>query len=222
MPISRWLPRVRFVLAAALVAVMPLAAGLPASATETLRGYEQVVRITFPLKSVVNYSYDDSYFAPRDGGARLHQATDIMAPKMRRIFAAKAGTVCYITGVGEKMPSYGYMIAICGRDGRQYNYLHINNDDPGTDNGRGGLVHAYSPRVRAGATVVRGQFLGYVGDSGAAESTGPHLHFEIVDPDLSDRRITAKKLDPLRINPYYSLRRAERRGDYPGALFPTP
>ena len=200
--------------------MVPLAGPLPAWAAETLHGYEQVVGITFPLKKTVNYSYGDSYFAARDGGDRFHQATDIMAPKMRRIYAAKGGTVCWITGVGEDMPSYGYMISICGRDGLKYNYLHINNDDPGTDNGKGGLKYAYSPKVRQGERVVRGQFLGYVGDSGASESTAPHLHFEIIDPGLNDDRIETKKLDPLRINPYYSLRRAERRNDYPGLRFP--
>lgn len=216
----RTLRGARTLLAVLLVALVPLVVVAPAGAADR-RGYEDVVRITFPLKSKIRYSYGDSYWASRDGGTRYHQATDIMAPKHRRIYAAKAGTVCHITGVGEKMPSWGYSVTICGRDGLRYNYLHINNDDPGTDNGKGGVEHAYGRRIRQGAFVGRGQFIGYVGDSGAAESTGPHLHFEIIDPELSDRRIDKRRLDPLRINPYYSLRRAERRGDYPHVLFPA-
>ena len=217
---SRALSGVRAFLAVVIVAVLPLAVMLPAGAADELRGYEEVVRITFPLRQRVNYSYGDSYFAPRDGGDRFHQATDVMAPKLKKIFAARGGTVCWITGVNEKMPSYGYMVSICGADGLRYNYLHINNDDPGTDNGKGGLRYAYSPKVRMGARVLRGQFIGFVGDSGASETTAPHLHFEIIDPSLNDGRIDTKRLDPLRMNPYYSLRRAERRGDYPGVRFP--
>ncbi len=219
MPVVRWWSSVRLVVAAALVVAVPALGMLPAQAAEARYGYEQIVRITFPLREGAGFSYDDGYFAPRDGGTRFHQATDIMAPKMRRIFAARGGKVCFITGVDERMPSYGYMVTICGRDGRRYNYLHINNDDPGTDNGRGGLRYAYSRTVRLGATVARGQFIAYVGDSGASESTAPHLHFEIIDPSLDDPRIDTNKLDPLRINPYYSLRRAERRNDYPGVTF---
>ncbi|HET9516412.1 MAG TPA: M23 family metallopeptidase, partial [Actinoplanes sp.] len=145
---------------------------------------------------------------------------DIMARKMQRIYAAQGGVVCYITGVGEKMPSWGYMLTICGNDGLRYSYLHINNDDPGTDNGKGGLEYAYSRKVRRGATVRRGQFIAFAGDSGNAEWTGSHLHFEIEDPALDDPRIQKTGYDPYRMNPYYSLRRAERRGDYPGVYFP--
>ena len=214
---SFWGTRARLLLAVALVAAVPVTGVLPAGAAEARHGYEEVLRITFPLKDY--QSYAETYHAPRSGG-RVHQATDIMAKKGQRIFAVKSGVVCYITGVGEPMPSWGYMIKICGNDGMRYSYLHINNDDPGTDNGKGGVVNAYSNKVREGATVRRGQFLGWVGDSGNAETTAPHLHFEIEDPNLDDARIQKESYDPLRMNPYYSLRRAERRGDLPGVHFP--
>ena len=205
--------------AAALIAALPLTAALPATAAPTTyAGYRQVVDITFPLRKGVA-TYSDTYWAARSGG-RTHQATDLMARKMRKVFAAKGGTVCYMTGVGEKPPSYGMMIVICGTDGRRYSYLHLNNDTPGTDNGRSLLRYAYAPNVRPGAVVKRGQFIGYVGDSGNAETTAPHLHFEISQPTLSDRRIRKPGLDPTRINPWRSLYRAERQGDYPGVLYP--
>ena len=219
MPTFSWGTRARLFLAAALVAAVPVANVLPAGATEVRRGYEEALKITFPLKDY--HSYAETYFAPRSGG-RVHQATDIMAKKGQRIYAVQGGIVCYITGVGEPMPSWGYMITVCGNDGMRYSYLHINNDDPGTDNGKGGVVNAYGNKVRAGATVRRGQFLGWVGDSGNAEATAPHLHFEIENPALNDPRIQKKSLDPLRMNPYYSLKRAERRNDYPGVFFPRP
>lgn len=212
-----WASRLRVLIAAALVAAVPVAGVLPAGAAEERRGYEEALQITFPVKGSTDYS--NTYFAARSGG-RIHQATDIMAKKMARIYAAKSGVVCYMTGIGEPMPPWGYMLTICGSDGRRYSYLHINNDDPGTDNGKGGLEYAYARKIRPGVRVERGRFLGWVGDSGNAESTAPHLHFEIEDPNLDDARIQKESYDPLRLNPYYSLRRSERRGDYPGVYFP--
>ena len=65
-------------------------------------------------------------------------------------------------------------------DGWETRYLHLNNDDPGTDNGRAwGVADGIVP----GARVDAGQLLGWVGDSGNAESTPPHLHLELIDPE---------------------------------------
>lgn len=133
--------------------------------------------IIFPVKEVVNFSDD---FGNARSGDRLHEANDLMAPKMTPILAAKGGR---IISAPTTEPSYGYNLSILGDDGYTYNYLHINNDTPGTDDGLGGILNAYAPGISRGVTVTQGQHIAYVGDSGNAESTAPHLHFEIRLPD---------------------------------------
>jgi murein DD-endopeptidase MepM/ murein hydrolase activator NlpD len=93
-------------------------------------------------------------------------------------------------------PYYGFMITLDGDDGYTYNYIHLNNDTPGTDDGQGGSANAYAPGIRQGVRVERGQHIAWVGDSGNAESVGAHLHFEIYDGSTA-------------IDPYESLLAAE-------------
>lgn len=136
--------------------------------------------------------YRDDFGDPRSGG-RTHQGNDIFAPKHTPLVATVSGRVRFI---GWPQPSYGYIISIEDDDGYEYWYLHVNNDRPGTDDGQGGGNYAYAPGVDEGENVVAGQIIGYVGDSGNAESTPAHLHFEIHRPDGKT------------INPFLSLRAA--------------
>ncbi|MFH1712358.1 MAG: M23 family metallopeptidase, partial [Patescibacteria group bacterium] len=72
---------------------------------------------------------------------------------------------------------------------------------PGTDDGNGGVENAYASGVRQGVRVNRGQLIGWVGDSGNAESIGSHLHFEIYNGGTA-------------INPYESLLAAQNASDH--------
>lgn len=148
--------------------------------------------IVFPVLGSSSYGND---FGDGRSGGRTHEGNDIFAPKMRPLLAAVDGTVQWVQ---YPQPEWGYAISLRDADGWQYWYLHVNNDTPGTDDGLGGGLHAYAPDVINGATVKAGQVIGWVGDSGNAESTSPHLHFEIHAPDRSV------------INPYESLRAATR------------
>lgn len=156
----------------------------------------EIRQIVFPVEGAVNFS--DSYGDPRSGG-RQHEGIDIFAPKMTPLIAAVDGR---ITSLPQDEPSYGYAIFMRGDDDYQYRYIHVNNDTPGTDDGLGGVVYAYAPTITRGARVVKGQLLGWVGDSGNAENVGSHLHFEIRLPDGTP------------INPYLSLLNASRPGTF--------
>jgi hypothetical protein len=138
---------------------------------------ESLPDIAFPVNGDVTFT--DTFTAPRSGG-RVHHATDIMGEKMMPLLAAVDGVILFAP---MEEPSYGYMIMLGGDDGYQYNYVHINNDTPGTDDGLGGPAYAYAPGIAKGVRVTRGQHIAYLGDSGNAEWTADHLHFEILDPN---------------------------------------
>jgi hypothetical protein len=178
----------------------------PEPAPEPTGDYLQVVDITFPTDR--RATYHDDYDQPRSGG-RFHKATDLMGQKLWPVFAAAAGTVTYIPGAdGSPMPSYGYMITIKDAEDREYHYVHLNNDTPGTDDGLGGPEWAYAAGLERGTRVERGEFIGFMGDSGNAESVGAHLHFQIEDPTVADPYGTGY------INPYASVKAAAGRGDF--------
>ena len=189
--------------------------GSPGQVGASTTGYRQVLPIVFPVAGRSTFRQD--YGAWRFGGRR-HQATDIFGRKLQPIHAAASGRVCLISGVDEAMPAYGYAIRVCGDDGRTYHYIHLNNDRPGTDDGRGGARWAYAPGLRVGSYVRRGQWIGYMGDSGNAERTPPHLHFEIRDRGLEDPRLTGSYRDPTRLDPFYSLVAARSAGRVPSGV----
>lgn len=130
----------------------------------------------FPLIGTAHFTND--YYGARSKG--YHRATDIFAAKHTPVIASVAGTVSY---VNTPQASWGYSIGIIDSGGNEYRYIHMNNDTPGTDDGRGDEMMAYAPDMKVGNRVEQGQLLGYVGDSGNAENTPPHLHFEIEAPD---------------------------------------
>src|SRR6185503_1724208 len=149
--------------------------------------------IAFPVIGTVTYG--DDFGDPRDGGKRAHEGNDILGKKMQQLVAAVDGTLDLVV---YPEASWGYSITIEDKDGYKYNYLHMNNDTPGTDDAHGDGMNAYAIDILRGLPVVRGQFVGYMGDSGNAEGTSPHLHFEIRTPTG----------EPL--NPYQSLKAAPR------------
>ncbi len=169
-----------------------------------------VFDLTFPVDPA-KVRYSDDYDAPRTG--HVHQATDLFGPKLLPIYAAMGGKVVRMVMTDD---ATGYRLRVEGDDGRTYAYLHLNNDSPGTDDGLGTAEQAYAPGVKLGGRVERGQHIGYLGDSGNAEETSPHLHFNIVDPLVTD---PYGKHAP---NPYPSLKAAEAKPDVPTAAAAPP
>ena len=129
--------------------------------------------MVFPVCGQVVWS--DTFGHPR-GATRRHAGQDIMAPKMRPVVAAFDGVVTLRRPNG---PGGHYWLTLTGDNGWTATYLHLNNDTPGTDDGLGTDEHAFAAGLTSGSRVRAGQHLGFVGDSGNAEGTAPHLHFEL-------------------------------------------
>ena len=106
-----------------------------------------------PVQGAV--SFTDSWGAPRSGG-RTHKGTDMMA-------AAGTPTVAPVSGRVEHRGSSlgGLSWWVYGDDGNEYYGTHLS----GYENVGAGHVE-------------RGTVIGYVGSSGNASASAPHLHFE--------------------------------------------
>ncbi len=111
----------------------------------------------FPVKAP--YSFVDTYLAPR-AGYRRHEGVDIFAISGTPVYAVVNGVI-EDKGVN---PLGGNKLWVRSPgDNWRYYYAHLSGYGPGIGNGT---------RVR------KGQVIGYVGNSGNAKTTPPHLHFE--------------------------------------------
>lgn len=151
-----------------------------------------VYEMEYPLLGAGSYA--SGFGAPRAGGARLHMGVDLMAPQLTPVVAVADGVVSRIK---ESSGTAGVYMAIQHDDEWSSWYIHLNNDTYGTDDGLGIGVR---PGLTVGDRVEAGELIGWVGDSGNAETTAPHLHFEIHLPSGEP------------IDPYASIVAAEAVG----------
>lgn len=112
-----------------------------------------------PVKGVAARRIADTFGAPR-GRDRTHAGIDIFAKRGTPVVSATAGVVVAVrdTGLG------GRQVWVVGPARERYYYAHL-------EDWRANLVE--------GEVVQEGTVLGYVGDSGNAAGTPPHLHWGI-------------------------------------------
>jgi murein DD-endopeptidase MepM/ murein hydrolase activator NlpD len=123
---------------------------------------------TAPTKAATSIASKPStagfYVRPISGGRRTqgihgHNGIDIAASVGTPIYASAAGKVIVSRSSGYN-GGYGNYVVISHSNGTQTLYAHLN-----------------STAVAQGVSVVQGQVIGYLGNTG--RSTGPHLHFEV-------------------------------------------
>lgn len=138
------------------------------------------ISMIFPIPSPYAHGFINDWGFPRAGNPAGHQGTDIFAQKGTPVVAVTNGVIGDQFGMSRVG---GYRLHLISDTGVNFYYAHLNNDSPGTDDNAGGPGQAYAPGIAPGVRVTAGQVLGYVGDSGDAEPTPPHLHFGITIND---------------------------------------
>ena len=112
---------------------------------------------TCPVDGPTGFS--DSWGAPRSGGRR-HQGVDMMSPRGTPLVAIEAGYV-------QRMGNYGLggvTVWLKGNSGDEYYYAHLDG---------------WASGLSVGQSLPVAGLLGYVGNTGNAQYTIPHLHFEV-------------------------------------------
>lgn len=125
-----------------------------------------------------------SVFGADRPNGRLHKGVDIAAPKLTPVYAVAGGVITWIL---DERTGDCCALAVRHDDGWTSYYIHLNNDTFATDDGLG---YGIAPGVTLETRVDAGQLIGWVGDSGNAEETPPHIHFELRMPNGS-------AIDPL-------------------------
>jgi murein DD-endopeptidase MepM/ murein hydrolase activator NlpD len=96
-----------------------------------------------------------------------------MAPKLTLVYAVADG---FVESIAESSRAGRYLIIRHGGGWRSW-YVHLNNDNVNTDDGQ--APWSLTVSVEEGDQVSAGDLIGFVGDSGNAEWTGSHTHFEL-------------------------------------------
>ena len=148
-------------------------------------------RLAMPLEDVRKKEIADTWQAAR-GEGRKHEGQDIFAPRGTPILSATSG---YIYNIGENNLG-GQTVSVISKGGRVYYYAHLDS---------------YARGIRVGDRVTTRTVLGYVGTTGNAQGTPPHLHFGVYTPSgainplpmLTDRiPPTATRQEPVNHRPH--------------------
>lgn len=126
-------------------------------------------RLLLPIQGITKKKLSDSFMESRgEHGEKQHGAIDLGAPHGRPIVAVEDGTIQRIKWhVRGGLTIYQY-----GPEGRySYYYAHLKKLAKG---------------LSEGCHVQRGEVIGYVGSTGSASASAPHLHFEV--RQLADRK----------------------------------
>ena len=117
--------------------------------------------LQIPVMNLTRAQIANSWGAPRSGG-RGHQGVDIFAARGTPVLSATAGIV-FRVGTNELG---GLVINILGPGRQVHYYAHLDRYggfEPGDEVGPGNII-------------------GYVGNTGNARDTPPHLHYGVYDP----------------------------------------
>ena len=123
-----------------------------------LSSMPQPTELAMPVDAIDPHALRDTWHAARAPNRR-HEGIDIFAKKGTPVLASTEGIVLRL----EETPVGGKVVWVLGPAGHHHYYAHL--DRFGT--------------VRAGDRLRAGTLLGYVGNTGNAKTTPPHLHYGV-------------------------------------------
>jgi peptidoglycan LD-endopeptidase LytH len=116
--------------------------------------------LAIPVNGVKAQALRDTWHASRSQGRR-HEGIDIFA---KRGTAVRSATEGIVLRLGTNRLG-GLVVWVLGPGGQRHYYAHLDG---------------YAD-VRAGMRIEQGRVLGYVGNTGNAKNTPPHLHYGVYD-----------------------------------------
>jgi murein DD-endopeptidase MepM/ murein hydrolase activator NlpD len=120
-------------------------------------------RLMVPVDGVSPADIPDTFYAVRDGGQRTHRASDIMAAEGTAVVSADDGRIFKI-----RQNRLGGLTLYAIDPDQQFMYYYAH-------------LRAYRRGLSEGMRVARGTVLGYVGHTGNASASAPHLHFQVME-----------------------------------------
>ena len=151
----------------------------PGQAKAPVQVLPQPPALRVPVQGVLLQDLRDTYTDQRAGGARVHEAMDILAPRGTPVLAVDSG---HIAKLFLSKPG-GITLYQFDPTGRfAYYYAHLDR---------------YAEGIAEGQTVQRGQLLGYVGSTGNANPEAPHLHFALLRLDAQKRWWKGTAMNPF-------------------------
>lgn len=134
-------------------------ASLPNAQVNKLKMMRLDSRLPVPVKGISRTQLRDTWGAARSQG-RSHEGIDIMAERGTKVYSATEGLVADLrnNNLG------GKVIWILGPSGSWHYYAHLDGHKRG---------------LNVGDYVHKGDLIGYVGNTGNARATAPHLHYGI-------------------------------------------
>ncbi|WP_286731452.1 M23 family metallopeptidase [Acinetobacter sp. UBA1297] len=148
-----------FILIAACTSAPKKPSTLPAAQVSKLHRMQLASRLPVPVKSVERQQLSDTWGVSRSKG-RTHEGIDIMSPRGTKVYSATEGLIADLrnNNLG------GKVIWILGPGGSWHYYAHLDGHKRG---------------LEVGDYIKKGQLIGYVGNTGNARHTAPHLHYGI-------------------------------------------
>lgn len=116
--------------------------------------------LQIPVPGIAVRDLRDSYTDSR-GGDRIHEAMDIMAPTGTPVVAVDDGIIIKLF---DSVPGGLTIYQFDPAGDLAYYYAHLDR---------------YAANLKEGQAIARGDLIGYVGATGNADPSAPHLHFAV-------------------------------------------